>query len=133
LRVLSAGSEDDFAAAFASLVAQPADALLVAPSPFFTTRRDRIIALAAPHALPMIGGIREFAVAGGLMSYGSNFTEGYRLIGHYTARVLKGATPANLPVQQASKVEFVVNLRTAKTLGLTLPLPLIGRADEVIE
>jgi putative ABC transport system substrate-binding protein len=133
LRVLSAGSEDDFAAAFASLVAHPADALLVAPSPFFTTRRDRIIALAAPHALPMIGGIREFAVAGGLMSYGSNFTEGYRLIGHYTARVLKGATPADLPVQQASKVEFVVNLRTAKTLGLTLPLPLIGRADEVIE
>jgi putative ABC transport system substrate-binding protein len=81
----------------------------------------------------MIGGIREFAMAGGLMSYGTNFTEGYRLIGHYTARVLKGATPANLPIQQSTTVEFVINLRTAKTLGLTFPLPLVGRADEVIE
>jgi putative ABC transport system substrate-binding protein len=100
LQVLSAGTENDLATAFANLVAQHADALVVAPSPFFTTRRDRIVALAASHALPMISGIREFAVAGGLMSYGTNFTEGYRLIGHYTGRVLKAP---HLPTCRSSR------------------------------
>jgi len=133
LQVLDAGSEDDLAPAFASIVAQRAGGLVVAPSPLLTTRRDRSVAFAARHATAMISGVREFAEAGGLMSYGTDFSEGYRLVGGYAARLLKGARLADLPVQQSTKVEFVVNLRTAKALGLTFPLPLIGRADEVIE
>jgi ABC-type uncharacterized transport system substrate-binding protein len=98
-----------------------------------STCSDRIVALARRHAVPAIYEWREFADAGGLMSYGTNIAESYRLVGLYAGRILKGAKPADLPVMQATKVEFVVNLKTAKTLGLAVPLPLLGRADEVIE
>jgi len=97
------------------------------------TQRDRLVELAAHHAVPTIYAYREFAAAGGLMSYGGDFTEPYHLLGVYAGRILKGEKPADLPVQQATKVELVINLKTAKTLGLNIPLPLLGRADQVIE
>ena len=97
------------------------------------SRSERLAALAVHHAVPTIYQFREFAAAGGLMSYGGNITEQYRLIGFYTGRILKGEKPANLPVQQYTKVELIINLKTAQTLGVTVPLSLLGRADEVIE
>ena len=97
------------------------------------TQRHRLVELAAQHAVPTIYGWREFPVAGGLMSYGADFAEPYRLLGGYAARILNGEKPADLPVQQATKVELVINLKTAKTLGLAIPLPPLGRADLVIE
>jgi putative ABC transport system substrate-binding protein len=133
LRILSASTASEIDAAFGTLSALRVGALAVTGDAFFTNRRDQILALTARHAMPAIYEWREFAAAGGLMSYGPDLADSYRQAGVYTGKILKGAKPADLPVQQVAKVELVINLKTAKTLGLTFPLPLLGRADEVIE
>jgi putative ABC transport system substrate-binding protein len=133
LHVLNAGTERDFDTAFATLTQLRANALVIGPDSFFNVRSEQLAALALHHAVPTIFQFREFVAAGGLMSYGGSLTEVYRLAGNYTGRVLKGEKPADLPVQQATKVELFINLKTAKALGITVPLPLSGRADEVIE
>jgi putative tryptophan/tyrosine transport system substrate-binding protein len=133
LRFVSAATEYEIDAAFATLAEMRIGALVVASDPFFNGRRQQIVAQATRLAVPAIFHQREFALDGGLMSYGTSITDMYRQAGIYTGRILRGEKPADLPVQQSSKVEFVVNLKTAKTLGLSFPLPLIGRADEVIE
>jgi len=133
LRVVNASIEPEIDAALAALVNQRDTALLVTNDPLFTGRRDQLVALAAQHAIPTIYDRRAYAAAGGLMSYGSSFPDTYRQIGVYVGRILKGQKPAELPIQQATKVELVINMKTAKALGLTVPLPLLGRADEVIE
>ena len=117
----------------AKLVELRASALLVSVDPFLTKQRAQIVALAAHHAIPAMYGVREFAAAGGLMSYGTDLTDVYRQTGIYAGKILKGAKPADLPVQRMVRVEFVINLKTAKTLGLTFPITLLGRADQVIE
>jgi putative ABC transport system substrate-binding protein len=109
------------------------DGLVIGSDPFFSSRSERLASLALRYALPAVYQWREFAVAGGLMSYGADTSDAYRLAGIYTGRVLKGDKPADLPVQQSTKVELYINLKTAKTLGITIPLPLSGRADELIE
>jgi putative tryptophan/tyrosine transport system substrate-binding protein len=106
---------------------------LIDADALFVSRRDQLVALVARHSIPAIYDLREFAAAGGLMSYGTSLSDAYRLVGVYAGRILKGARPVELPVQQAVKVEFAINLRTAKSLGLTFPITLLGRADEVIE
>jgi putative tryptophan/tyrosine transport system substrate-binding protein len=131
--VLNARSETDIDAAFATLVQHQAEGLIVIADPLFFDRHVQIVALAARHAVPTVYPVREMAVDGGLMSYGINLAHAYYQVGVYVALILKGAKPADLPVQQMVKVELVLNLKTAKTLGLTLPLTLLGRADEVIE
>jgi putative ABC transport system substrate-binding protein len=133
LIVVSAATEGAFEPAFASLVAQRGDALLVGADPFFSSQRDRIVALAAHHKVPVMYFWAEFAAAGGLMSYGTSLRDGFRLAGIYVARILKGAKPADLPVLQPTKFEFVINLKTAKTLGLEVPPGLSSMADEIIE
>ncbi len=133
LLVVHARTDSELETAFVTLVQQRAGALVVGAEPFYISRRDKIIELAARQKLPAIYTIREFAAAGGLMSYGTNITAALRLVGQYAGRVLKGEKPSDLPVQQSTKVELVINLKTAKALGLNMPLPLLGRADEVIE
>jgi putative ABC transport system substrate-binding protein len=133
LHVVSASTERDFDTVFANLVQLRAGALVIGPDPFFNTRSEQLANLAIRHAMPTIYQFREFAAAGGLMSYGGSFADEYRTVGVYVGRILKGEKPADLPVVQATKVELIINLKTAKALGLNIPLPLIGRADEVIE
>jgi ABC-type uncharacterized transport system substrate-binding protein len=133
LVVLNATSESDIGTAFATLVQQRAAALLVYGDALFTTRLNELVALTTKHSVPTIYFAREFAVAGGLMSYGTSLADAYRLVGVYVGRILNGAKPTDLPVQQAVKVELVINLRTAKALGLNVSDKLLALADEVIE
>jgi putative tryptophan/tyrosine transport system substrate-binding protein len=133
LHVMHASTEPDFHTAFAALRQLQAGGVVIAPDAFFTSQSEQLAGLALRHALPAIFQYREFAAAGGLMSYGMSITDIYRQLGVYAGRILKGEKPADLPVQQATKVELIINLKTAKALGVTIPLPLLGRADEVIE
>jgi ABC-type uncharacterized transport system substrate-binding protein len=133
IHVLEVSRAEDFEPAFATIARLGIGALLISADAYYHSQRERIVSLAARHAVPAIYEWREFAEAGGLMSYGTNLADSYRLVGLYAGRILKGAKPADLPVMQATTVELVVNLKTAKALGLAIPLPLLGRADEVIE
>ena len=133
LRALNATNEGEIDTAFATLAKEHSVPLVVSADAFFTDRPAQLIALAARYAIPAIYPYREFADAGGLISYGSDIVEGYRLIGTYAGRILKGAKPADLPIQQVVKIELVINQKTAKALGLTVPPTLLARADEVIE
>ena len=133
LHVLQASSDGDFDAVFATLTQLQVGALVIAPDAFFISRNAQLGALTARHAVPAITQFREFAVAGGLMSYGGSFSEPARLVGIYAGRILKGEKPDNLPVQQTVKVELVINLKTAKALGINVPQSVQNRADEIIE
>jgi putative tryptophan/tyrosine transport system substrate-binding protein len=133
LVVLDGGSDEKIEAAFAALAPQRVGALLVGGDPFFDTRRERLVALAAQHRVPAIYHFREYVLAGGLMSYGTSITDMYRLVGLYVGRILKGEKPANLPVMQVTKFEFVINLKTAKALRVKISDNLLSLADEVIE
>jgi ABC-type uncharacterized transport system substrate-binding protein len=133
LIVLRASTEREIDAAFATMAQQGASALVVGGDPSFVARREQIVALAARHAIPTIYPVRDFAVAGGLMSYGTDFADAYRQAGVYTGRIVRGEKPADLPVQRSTKFELVINLKTARTLGVTIPAGVFSIADEVIE
>ena len=133
LHVLEARGERDFEPAFATLIERRASGLVITPDPLFVNRSEALAQLALRHFVPTVFNFRQFVAAGGLMSYGGSFTDVGRLAGVYTGRILKGEKPADLPVQQSAKVELIINLKTARALGLTFPLTLLGRADEVIE
>ena len=133
LHILHAGTERDFETVFETLVQLRASALVIAINSFFTVRREKLAALALRHGVPAVYQYRDFAAAGGVMSYGGSLMEGYHLVGLYTGRILRGEKPADLPVQQVTKVELVINLIAANALNLTIPPTLLARADEVIE
>ena len=133
LHLLNASTERDFDGVFAKVIQLRAGGLLILGDPLFTSHSEQLGALAARHAVPAVYKGREFAAAGGLLSYGSSVMDSYRLAGIYTGRILKGDKPADLPVQQATKIELYVNVKTAKALGITMPTALLVRADEVIE
>jgi putative tryptophan/tyrosine transport system substrate-binding protein len=133
LHVLRASTEPEFDPIFATLAELQADALVISSDPFLNSRSELLATLALRHGVPTMHQIREFPAAGGLLGYGTDIADSWHLMGKYTGRILKGETPANLPVQQATKIELVINLKTAKTLGLEIPPTLLARADEVIE
>jgi len=133
LHVLRASTDQDFDSVFASVAQLGASGLVISSDSFFFSRSDQLAKLAARHAVPAIFGFREFVAAGGLMSYGGSLTESFRWVGVYAGRTLKGEKPADLPVQQSTKIELFINLNTAQALGLEVPPTLLTRADEVIE
>jgi putative tryptophan/tyrosine transport system substrate-binding protein len=133
LHVLQASTERDLDSAFSTLTERRAGGHVISADTFFSDKGAELAALASRHAMPTVSPYREFVAAGGLMSYGGSVTELYRLVGVYTGRILNGEKPADLPVQQVTKVDLVINLNTAKAFGLTVPISLLGRADEVIE
>ena len=133
VHILHASTEQDFEAAFATLSEIRASGLVITGGQLYVAQAERLAALALSHAMPAVFQVREFAAAGGLMSYGTSNTDSFRLIGTYAGRILKGQKPADLPVQQVTKIDLTINLKTARALGITAPITLRGRADEVIE